>query len=161
MVKWRDIFLKKRVRPRGIKHVSSLPLSGITRDGFLKQAIEASVADATKIIQQKVVSVVPVDTGNLRASITFPPFSSTGTIWNAERYFPESPIWGRRVYIEAWRCPWCERLNLASSIACADCGHGRLTSSQMRSIPQDWKCEWCEKMNYANPTKCAICGGKR
>lgn len=175
----------RKLRRRQPQTVSSQIQVKIEGGRFLETAVEGALDEATRIIEKRIreVSPFPVRTGGLRQSISFGPrylgcsgthrrsyhYSSlpTGTInpWGlgvGADYAQERPILGRRSYIDAWPCPWCDRLNGAQLIACADCGGSKDTGNlPIRSIPRDWRCSWCWTGNQTDPFKCGKCGGRR
>lgn len=172
---WRKLRRRRPQRAGPIRVNIQKEVSYSTRGAtFLKQAMHDSMADAAQIIEQRIREAYPfpVRTGGLRQSISFSGTHAvhqgypTGTHlinpWGLPTYAKPYPISGRRSYIETWPCSWCERLNGAQLIACADCGGPKGTENlPIRSIPRDWQCSWCLTKNQPDPFKCDKCGSSR
>lgn len=185
-MKWRDLLFWRK--PRRKKPSIDFRMGATMRrfsgperieaTGFLTRALQKSMDDATRLIQQRVEQVGAVDTRRLRASISFvsPYLGSSGTVhpqvsliytaptgtlspWAPERWGPEY----RRDYITTWQCSWCNRLNGATWGHCQDCGakHENIDMLPLQSIPRQWTCPWCQGIDQADPFKCGYCGSNR
>lgn len=158
---------------------------------FLANAITASMADVTRIIEREITlsACAPVRTGRLKSQIKYAAFygtEATGT-W-AHRglagladddHFPQSGLGAsgttsRRLlpylavrpgtpnHVEVYRCQWCRRLNVSTSVMCAFCGGSQLlTELPIGVIPFVWSCPYCDRRNSTAPLQCVGCGAHR